>query len=361
MIRTPSMTVLKVFWIVMCASIIFSCKQKRRIVHINPAFSKYIEAFTSGIISRKNTIRLQLSSDISTIHTVNQPVEEDLFSFSPGISGKAYWIDSRTIEFKPEKEFTPNELYEVSFHLNKVASVPDDFKTFTFNVQTPKPSFLVTQNGLYATGEETMLLKGQVTTADVEKSKEIESVLSASLNSENLDIKWQHNENSKTHDFVIENIKKSAIAGVLRLQWDGAPIKAESKNELSLPVPSSTDFKVLNIKAVEGKEKYISVQFSDAIAFNQQLEGLIAVSGQEDLSYSINSNEVKVYSADKLDGTYSVSVNPGIQNLYGKKTEQPFIGNLSFDNNFPSVKIHGRGIILPTVGVRLCCLLKLPI
>jgi uncharacterized protein YfaS (alpha-2-macroglobulin family) len=353
MFRITARPMLKLFGLVLFACILFACNNKRKIIHINPAFSKYIEAFTSGIISRKNSIRVQLSSEMNTVHSINEALDETLFSFSPRLSGKAYWVDNRTIEFKPENELKTDELYEVSFHLNKVATVPEEFKTFKFNIQTPKPSFLVTQNGLYATGKETMLLKGQITTADVEESRNIESVLSASLNSENLNIRWQHNEGNKIHEFVIENIKRKASAGLLRLQWNGASLHADAKDELSIPVPATTDFKVLNIKAVQGKEKYISVLFSDAIAFNQQLDGLIAVSNQEHLSYSINSNEVKVYSSDKLDGTYSVTINPGIQNQFGDKSAQAFSGNLAFDNNFPTVKIHGRGIILPNSGGKI--------
>ena len=101
--RVPVLSILKLVGIILFASVIFSCNHKRRIIHINPAFSKYIEAFTSGVISKKNTIRLQLSADVNSVHTINQPLDEDLFDFSPRVSGKAYWVDNRTIEFKPEK------------------------------------------------------------------------------------------------------------------------------------------------------------------------------------------------------------------------------------------------------------------
>jgi uncharacterized protein YfaS (alpha-2-macroglobulin family) len=350
MIPIPIFRLFKIFGIIFLASLVLSCKMKRKVIHINPAFSKYIEAFTSGVISKKNAIRLQLSSDINTVHTLYEELDENLFSFSPKIAGKAYWIDNRTIEFKPDKELNSDEFYEVSFHLNKIASVPDAFKTFTFNIQTPKPTFQITQNGLYATGKETMMLKGMVTTADVEESKSIESLLSASLNSKELEIKWQHNESGKIHDFIIENIKRKTQEEILDIQVNGNAIHANKKELLNISIPAIHDFKVLNINAVQGKEKYISIQFSDAIAINQQLDGLIAVSNQEHLSYSINSNEVKVFSSDNLVGTFSVNINPGIQNLYGDKIGHPYSGNIVFDKNFPIVKIHGRGIILPNSG-----------
>ena len=343
----------KLFLLFIATGMLLACNHKRKIIHINPAFSKYIEAFTSGVISRKNSIRLQLSSEVNSVHTVNEAVDEDLFSFSPHVAGKAFWVDDKTIEFRPEKEMKPDEFYEVSFKLDKVSPVPKEFKVFKFNVQTPKPSFSVTPGGLYATGKETMLLKGQLTTADVETSKDVEEALSASLNSADLAIRWQHNEGNRTHDFFIENIKRKKAAGSLQLQWNGKSLDADTKDEITIPVPAISNFTVLNIKAVQGKEKYISIMFSDPIATNQQLDGLIAVSNIEHPGYSINNNEVKVYSSDNLDGAYAVSVNPGVQNLYGDKMLQLYSGNAAFDNNFPSVKIHGRGIILPNSGGKI--------
>jgi hypothetical protein len=127
-----------------------ACKNKKKLATIDPEFSKYIEAYTSGVISKKNTVRIQLTSDISTAHTINETIKEELFEFSPSVDGKAYWTDERTIEFKPEKDLKPNELYEVRFDLAKVRKVPSKFKTFTFNVQVIKPSLNVVENGLRA-------------------------------------------------------------------------------------------------------------------------------------------------------------------------------------------------------------------
>src|SRR5690242_1719475 len=84
--------------------VLFSCKNKKKLAKINPKFSKYIESYTSGVISKKNTVRIQLTSDVSTTHTLNETIKEDLFDFSPSVNGKAYWIDERTIEFKPDKD-----------------------------------------------------------------------------------------------------------------------------------------------------------------------------------------------------------------------------------------------------------------
>jgi len=330
-----------------------SCKHKRRIIYVDPGFSKYVDGYTAGVISKRNTIRIQLAADDNTMHSVNENIKEALFTFSPSVEGKAYWVDARTIEFKPEKDLHPDELYEVSFKLDKVTHVPAKFKTFRFNVATAKPSFLVTDNGIRSAGKETMSFSGEIKTADVEDSREVEKILKASLNNAILSIKWQHNETARTHGFVIDGIQRKNAESLLKLEWDGAPLHISNKDSKELPIPAIGDFKVLDLRAVQDPAQYISVQFSDPVASNQQLNGLIAVSNQEDISYSINGNEVKVYTGTKLDGAFNIAVHEGIENTWGDKLKKSYTGNLFFENNLPEVKIHGRGVILPGSGGKI--------
>src|ERR671927_436779 len=122
-----------------CIAIFISCNNKEKLVDIDPAFSKYIDAYTSGVVSKKNTIRIQLASDASTTHTLNETLKENLFEFTPAVEGKAYWTDARTLEFKPHKDLQTDQLYEVAFKLNKVMNVSSKYGTFKFNIQTLKP------------------------------------------------------------------------------------------------------------------------------------------------------------------------------------------------------------------------------
>ena len=183
--------------IILCILFVFSSCNRKKIIEVDPEFAKYIEAYTSGVVSKKSTIRIQLATDAAATHTVNENIKEELFNFSPAVEGKAFWVDARTIEFKPTKDLDIDKLYEVEFKLSKVLSVPKKFKEFRFNVQTFKPSFQIGDNGLRSLGKETMMLTGEIVTADVEESKKIENILSASISASNLTIKWQHNEVNK--------------------------------------------------------------------------------------------------------------------------------------------------------------------
>ncbi|TDH26056.1 hypothetical protein EXU57_11180 [Segetibacter sp. 3557_3] len=332
-----------------------SCSKDRKPIIVDPGFSKYIESYTSGVISKKSTFRIQFAAEASTTHSLNETIQEDLFDFSPNVDGSAYWVDSRTIEFKPAKDLESAKVYVVSFDLGKVMDVPSKFKTFSFDVQVVKPSISVQEFGLRVAGDKDdhMSLTGEITTADVEDGKEIEETLKASLNGGVQKINWQHNESNKLHGFVIEGIRRDQKPGSLAISWDGKPIGGDQKSSKKIEVPALGDFKVLNIRAVQESEEYVLVQFSDKLAYNQDLNGLITVSNQGEISYTIRGSEVKAYTSGKLEGDFAVTIHPGIVNAAGKKLDKRFSANVFFENRLPSVKIQGRGSILPGSGGKL--------
>ncbi|RFM25699.1 alpha-2-macroglobulin family protein [Deminuibacter soli] len=348
----PSLFNRYLLW-VLCAGILFACNKSRKVIAVDPAFSQYISAYSSGVVSKKSTIRIQLAADAGVTHALNETVKENLFDISPGVKGKAYWTDARTIEFKPEEDLKPDELYEVQFKLGKVMNVPSKFSDFTFSLQTIRPSFEVQDNGLRAFNKERMSLSGQIVTADVETSANIEKILQASFNGSGIKISWQHNEANKTHAFVIDSISRTHSAGKLLLQWSGAALGMQQQDKKEIEVPAIGDFKVMQVRAVQEEEQYALVQFSEPLAVGQTLDGLIAISNQEQLSYTILGSEVKVYASNRLEGDYTATVHAGIEDQYGEKLPGSFSANLFFENRLPAVKIHGRGEILPNSSGKL--------
>ncbi|HYK47947.1 MAG TPA: MG2 domain-containing protein, partial [Parafilimonas sp.] len=330
-----------------------SCNKKTKLIDVDPAFSQYIDAYTSGVISKKNTIRLVLAADASTTHTLNENVKETLFEFSPAVAGEAYWIDARTIEFKPEKDLTPQQLYEVNFKLGKVLHVPSKFSDFKFNVQVVKPSFEVNEYGLRSNNKEAMSLSGVLLTADVEESTKIEQLLTASLNGTAMKINWQHNESNKEHQFVINNVPRANNAQKLLLQWKGEALNIDENGEKEIQVPAKGDFTLLDVRASEEDEQYALVQFSDPISSAQSLDGLLMISDVDNPAYTIIGSEIKLYASEPLDGNYTVTVQPGVENQWGDKLKKSYTSNVFFENRMPSVKIQGSGNILPNSTGRL--------
>jgi alpha-2-macroglobulin len=331
-----------------------SCKKNnnQKWLDVDPEFAKYVEAYTTGIVSKTSSVRIQLSTDAATTHTVGQPVSDKLFELSPSVKGKATWIDARTIEFKPEKNLEADKLYQVNFNLGKVTKVPSKYEDLKFNFQTTKPSFKVTNTGLRSEAiKNKMRLSGELTTADAENDKQVESILTALQSNKNLKLTWQHSNAGKTHAYTITGIERSEkTESAVDLKWNGKSMSMDVEGNQTLNVPAAGDFKVLNITPVNDAQQYASVQFSEPIAVGQDLTGLVAIANEADVSYSINGSEVKLFSGKPLDGNYTVNVNTGIKDSWGSVLNTGFKSNIVFENKKPSAKILGKGNILPTSG-----------
>ncbi|RQP15799.1 MAG: hypothetical protein EAS52_13955, partial [Parapedobacter sp.] len=324
-------------WIVLAivVALTWQCRGPAETNAGNTAFAKYVEGYTTGVISRESTIRLRLASQVNTFQETNVEETRKLFTIHPAVKGKTRWIDARTVEFIPEKQFDPSKEYQVTFDLGKVIEVPDDLKNFIFDFKIIDPSFSIELDGLKSqtsSAPDLMKLTGTLSFADIETPENIEKILEATAGSNRLTIKWQHNAQTRTSSFTIDSLEKRKEAYGISLKWDGSPIKSKRSDQKNIEVPAKGVFKVLDIRAVHEPEQFVLVQFSDPILVAQQLDGLIGISGVSDARYTIDGSEVKVYAPDRLEGDYAIAVNEGIENISGKKITAAYSANVNFEN-----------------------------
>ncbi|TDQ11659.1 alpha-2-macroglobulin family protein [Pedobacter metabolipauper] len=338
--------------LIFIAVAIFIFFKKEKPADYNQKYAKYVEAYTSGTISKKSFIRLHLASQVKTMNDVGVADDRDLFSFSPSIKGKTYWVDAQTVEFRPDEPLQPSKEYEATFNLNKVTETEEGLEEFEFSFRVIKPGITLVHNGLISqnnTSMDYMKLTGELSTSDQEDPKAIEKTLKLDF-AQDLKIKWQHNPEKNTYAFTIDSIKKSNAEAALKLKWSGDPIDADTEGEAAVNVPANGVFKVLDIKAVQDLEDFALVQFSEPVGVAQDLSGLITIGTISDMRYTIDGSQVKIYAPVNLEGNYTLSVNPGIENINGKGLGAGKTANIVFENKLPAVTIAGSGTILPNSG-----------
>ncbi|PTS91529.1 hypothetical protein DBR11_28810 [Pedobacter sp. HMWF019] len=326
--------------------------KKKKNNESNQAYSKYIEAYTSGTVSKKSFIRIRLASQVKTMGTIGAADDRDLFDFSPGVKGKSYWIDAQTVEFRPDEPLQSGKVYSGTFNLSKVTETEKGLEEFDFDFKIINPGMNLVQNGLVSqnnTSLDYMKLSGDINTSDEEDPKLIERTLELDF-AQKLRIKWQHNPAKYSSHFTIDSIKKTGSEQKLLLKWSGKPIDAENKGEETLLVPASGVFKVLSLKAVQDQEDYALIQFSEPINVAQDLSGLVTLGSLADLRYTIDGSQLKIYATDPLDGNYALTANQGIENIKGNKLAEAKTGNVLFEKKAPAVTISGSGTIIPNSG-----------
>lgn len=323
---------------------------------INPAFAKYIAAYTAGTISKESSIRIQFTAGFADSNTLKQ--ENNLFSFSPDIKGSVKWIDASTVEFKPEKPLPSGTKYEAVFHLDKVTEVSEELEEFTFQFNTIQQAFEVSFPQFAAINAQELLyqqVSGTLLTADAEDEKKVEKLLNASYNGTACFIKWEHAADNRTHSYRIDSVLRKEKAGEVLISWNGSAIDVDSKGEHKLEIPAIGDFKVVGITLENDDEQYVSVRFSDPIMQAQDLDGLItfiqqdnaAVNGIAELRFTITGNEVKCYPGVRMSGTHMITINAGIKNVSGKPLAEGLKQSIEFTDMKPGVNFTGKGVIMP--------------
>lgn len=319
----------------------------------NPAFAAYVEGYTSGIVPKEGNIVIRLAAQVSSLQETDAKDKRGLFSLSPSVKGTTYWTDARTVVFDPEEPLKPGQEYQVRFALGKLVEVPKELNEFSFAFKVTEPAFDITFDGLKSQTNSTtnyMRFVGQVVLADREETDQVEKILLADLAGKPLPVAWQHNPDARTATFSIDSIPRGEKAHQLRLAWNGSPIGSKAKDSKTWDIPVLGDFAVLDARAVHEPEQHVVIQFSDPLLVAQDLNGLISISEVKDLQYTIDGSEVKLYTSERLEGDYAVSINAGIENVNAKKLGTSAAANIFFENRLPSVNIPGQGTILPGSG-----------
>ena len=131
----------------------WGCSSSPEIIKIDPAYGEYISGYSSGMITRKSNIRIELAENVPTVSgeegaLPDSTLLEDIFSFEPAVEGKAVWISDRVIEFIPFETLPANQFYTVDFDLERVAKVKDNYENFKFQFSTFTQTLFVETNGL---------------------------------------------------------------------------------------------------------------------------------------------------------------------------------------------------------------------
>ena len=118
-------------------------------------------------------------------------------------------------------------------------------------------------------------------------------------------------------------------------------------------------------------DQFVTLQFSDKIDPNQNLEGLISISNsgatadvsngneyndnaesapvtETRLSFMIENNTIKIYTGERYTEARDIIISNGVKNSDGKHLKEAITYSVFFEDLKPAVKLVGKGVILPS-------------
>ncbi len=346
--KTSAPTALRIASLALIILTVFGCKDKGP-EPIDPAFAGYISSFTSGVVSNSATIKVRLTESHPEAE-LNKRIEKELFDFSPNIEGETFWLDDRTIEFRPSKALQSGKAYEAEFDLYKLVEVPENLKTLVFQFQVMKQSMSVEFDGMeaYNTDLKWQMMHGIVITYDVAPADDVEASLTALQNGKTLKLSWEHEAGGKLHRFLVDSIHRTEDRGQVILQWNGEKLGFEGEDEKSFDVPPLGEFTVLDVKTTTHPEQMLTIFFSDPISTDIDLNGLIYLRPQTEVRMVREGNSVKLYPAKRLSGDVTLVVTDGVRNSLNYQLIAEYQKQVKFTSLKPGVELIGKGVILPS-------------
>lgn len=343
----------KPVFIVFIISLFFiQCDKEKSAKKIDSDFTGYISGFTSGVISKRSTIKIRLTEDQKDAK-INEKADRNLFDLTPNIEGDAYWLDSQTIEFRPTEKLPAGKLFDVKFYLYKLMQVPKKLKTFEFQFQVLKQAVDIDFLGMESLDKEDLkwqVINGNVLTYDYANSENLENSFTVLQNGKKLHVRWEHNREGKIHKFVIDSVQRTKNRNQVILQWNGKELGLDKKGEKVFEVPPLGEFKVLDVKITQQPEQFITIYFSDPVDPKQDLEGLIYLQPGSKLKMIKDQNIIRVYPAKRQKRSVKLVINDGIRNSMNYQLMNSFSKQITFTSFKPAVELLGKGVIMPSTN-----------
>ncbi|WP_029903620.1 alpha-2-macroglobulin [Prevotella sp. 10(H)] len=340
------------FFLLSCLFIANSCKRDGK-REINPAFAKYIAAFTYGKVSSSSEIQIELTQDIPTVE-LNKEIDQKLFRFSPSIKGKAYWSSNRTIKFVPEQgELQPGKEYEAWFELDKVLKVERDFKEFYFHFHIPGQNYSISMMP-YSPIKETDLkwnsVQATVLLADDAPLDNVTKMfkLSGGDKAGEAKIKVSPAQTKGRFNLLIDSLYRDDAGNEYTLHVNGDPIGLKKTEDIKIEIPKIPQFEVIDVAMEHDPQECIRVTFSDPLSLNQNIHGLVKPGNVESFSYDIEKNVLRLYLDKTTRGTsIELTVYKEMKSVANASLKQDYTYSVNFERNKPEIKLTATGNILP--------------
>jgi uncharacterized protein YfaS (alpha-2-macroglobulin family) len=332
--------------IILCAFL--SCN--REIVPVTE-FVPYINAYTGGLVYPSSIIQIELVNEQTGIEA-NAEVKEKLFSFSPAINGKVYWVNNRTIEFIPEKNALKNGVtYEAKFKLGEVLKVDKRHKVFRFSFKVEEQDFDIQENPLDI--DPTLVTAtGIIRFSDDIPLDLVQKAFSAHTgDNQSLSPIINTTGDAKIFRYTIPNIQRKKTDIDLKIILDGKGFQINKIFSHTTSIPALDVFKVLSAELISEPENGVRINFSYPISTNQDLRGLILIPElSNNFTARVENNHIIIYFDRRNINEINLSVNKGIKNIQGGKLEETFSGTFSLEKLKPQVEILKSGNIIPNSG-----------
>ncbi|TVQ15365.1 MAG: hypothetical protein EA361_05920, partial [Bacteroidetes bacterium] len=315
-------------------------------------YSRYISAYSGGVLSTDETIQVQFTFAVVDTSSVGKEAANGLFRIRPSVAGKAFWKDTRTLEFRPDEPLPHDRIFNVAFDLSAILNVDKEFREFAFGFVTMPQSanMYIRSIETYRENQQARFrLTGVVETADAANPEKVRQMVQLRNGGEGASVSWRHEQRNRKHTFTINNLSRNNGPTGMSIEWDGKPIQAREKGTQGIVLPALGSFELIHTYFEQLPEPRIYLQFSEPLQ-QQNLSGLVYFADKRNLSTRISGNEIVIFLPSDISGTQVLSIEASVRDENGNRLNEKLIHQFVFEDIKPAVRLTGRGVIVPSSG-----------
>ena len=330
---------------------LFACNKQYQPTKMNPDFNRYISGYTSGQISTRAVIQIELAEELPQTES-GAEIKDQLFNFSPPVKGKTYWKSGRVIEFSPDEPLKEGTPYKVNFNLGKVLpKLGKDFRTFSFDVYTAEQNFSIKETfykPIHDNQNRWNNMTVEISVADALTDSEAQSVFQAKLDGKTLPVRLVNSSNGLNFRFLVDSLERTSADKTLKLICDGKAIGGRKTVEKDVVIHAANAeiFQVISTQNCESPERCIRIIFTDPLG-KQDLNGLISLKDFDDYTLKADKNVVTIFPETKFPEVISGQIDKNIKSFAGKRLTKDFAFSLTLTPEAPVVRLLSSGTILP--------------
>ncbi|MCD7971727.1 MAG: MG2 domain-containing protein [Candidatus Azobacteroides sp.] len=339
---------LRLLSFLMVSVLFFSCKENK---DITPSieYAPYINAYTGGMISTSSAIRVELTSENPGVELYTETPEK-LFSFTPSLKGKTYWVNNKTIEFLPDSgQLKQGELYNARFSLGKVREVEKKLKEFEFSFRVIGQNFSISLQpcDISLDNPKVATVRGEIRFSDNIRKEDAEKLLYRHINNTIVGKTELTAIDQKSYGFTISDIERQEEDVMLEVTLEGHRIGIDKKLKETTVIPGTKNFKFISARSISHPENGIQFVFSEPVSQTQDLRGLISIPELSSYVYQTQDNKVNIFFEQTNLKTVTLQIDGGIKSTQGKSLNKNTVYSLTIESLKPMVRMSAAGTILP--------------
>ena len=323
------------YWSLLALLILGSCRHETRLVY-NP----YVDAFTSGTVSRFAKPTVVLTDDLSKDSIVNW---ENALQLRPQTEGKWTFDGHRTFQFQASETLKRDTRYQITVDLSRLLpEAQKPYERFTCEFRTAPLHFRADWEGLDMNATNSALYDAicAIYTADKESPELVEKLIGAS---EEGTMSWQHAADGKRHVLTLGGLPAGKRDIAVRVLPSKEPVSEAQLLEFSLPAENSFD--IYQVRYVREPERYVEATFTQLLDESQELKGLATLQNVQ-ATVEVIGNKLRLYPGE-YEGAMQLALKAGIRSRSGQTLSADKDYSLEVNEGLPAVRFINDGVILP--------------